>query len=87
MGKIYLFLTPSKTDGRVHSRQGAPTTGNLIYWEFSQQTYVQTLLASLGVVKAGKSALQCGGGGGGAGAKFIPTLVCVVAGGGDVSDF
>ena len=83
MGKIYLFLTPSKTDGRVHSRQGAPTTGNLIYWEFSQQTYVQTLLASLGVVKAGKSALQCGGGGG-AGAKFIPSLVCVEAGGGEM---
>ena len=51
MRKIYLFLTPGKTDGRVHSQQGAPTTGNIIYWGFSQQTYVQTLLASLGVVK------------------------------------
>ena len=27
--KIYLFLTPSKTDGRVPSQQGAPTTCNL----------------------------------------------------------
>ena len=38
--KIYLFLTPSKTDGRVPSQQGAPTTCNLTYSahraEFSQ---------------------------------------------------
>ena len=82
---MYLFLTPSKTDSRVHSRQGAPTTGNLIYWEFSQQTYVQTLLASLGVVKARKSALQCGGGGGGG--EIHPfTCVCWVLrrGGGEM---
>ena len=26
LGKIYLFLTPSKTDGNVPSQQGAPTT-------------------------------------------------------------
>ena len=32
------------------SQQGAPTTCNLTYWEVSQQTYVQTLLPSLGVV-------------------------------------
>ena len=25
LGKIYLFLTPSKTSGRVPSQQGAPT--------------------------------------------------------------
>ena len=52
LGKIYLFiLTPSKTDGRVPSQQGAPTTCNLTYWDISQQTYVQRLLlASLGVV-------------------------------------
>ena len=32
--KTYLFLTsPSKTDGRVPSEQGAPTTCNLTYWE------------------------------------------------------
>ena len=89
MGKIYLFLTPSKTDGRVHVQQGAPTTGNLIYWEFSQQTYVQTLLASLGVVKARKSALQCGGGGGGGGGggEIHPfTCVCWGGVGEDVSD-
>ena len=63
LGKMYLFLTPSKTDGRVHSQQGAPTTYNLIYWEFSQHTCVQTLLASLGVlgvVKARKSVFQWG---------------------------
>ena len=45
----YLFLTLSKTDGRVPSQQGAPTTCSLTYWEVSQQTYVQTLLATLGV--------------------------------------
>ena len=45
----YLFLTLSKTDGRVPSQQGAPTTYSLTYWEVSQQTYVQTLLATLGV--------------------------------------
>ena len=44
---IYLFLTPSKTDGKVSSQQGAPTTWNLTYWEVSQKTYVQTLLVSL----------------------------------------
>ena len=80
MGKIYLFLTPGKTDGRVHSQQGAPTIGNIIYWEFSQQTYVQTLLASLGVVKL-KISLSVRRGGGGAGAKFIPSLACVEEGG------
>ena len=26
LGKMYLFLIPSKTDGRVPSQQGAPTT-------------------------------------------------------------
>ena len=50
LGKIYLFLTPSKTGGRVPSQQGALTTCNLTFWEVSQQTYVQTLLASLGVL-------------------------------------
>ena len=30
---IYLFLTPSQTDGRVPSQQGAPTTCNLTYWD------------------------------------------------------
>ena len=33
LGKIYLFLTPSKTNRRVPSQQGAPTTCNLTYWE------------------------------------------------------
>ena len=56
--KIYLFLTPSKTDGRVPSQQGAPTTCSLTYWEVSQQTYVQTLLATLGVAWGRSSALQ-----------------------------
>ena len=56
--KIYLFLTPSKTNRRIASQQGAPTTCNLTYCEFSQQTYVQTLLVSLGVVIGQTSALQ-----------------------------
>ena len=60
---MYLFLTPSKTDGGVNSQQGAPTTCNLTYWEVSQQPYVQTLLASLGVVKGQNSALKWRGGG------------------------
>ena len=55
---MYLFLTPSKTDGGVNSQQGAPTTCNLTYWEVSQQPYVQTLLTSLGVVKGQNSALK-----------------------------
>ena len=33
MGKMYLFLIPSKSDGRVKSQQGAPTSCNLTYWE------------------------------------------------------
>ena len=56
--KIYLLLTPSKTDGRVSSQQGAPTTYNLTYWEVYQQTYVKTLLASLGVVIGQNSDFQ-----------------------------
>ena len=57
--KMYLFLTP--TEGRVPSQQGAPTTCNLTYLEVSQQTYVQTLMVSLGVVRGQNSALQGGG--------------------------
>ena len=76
---MYLFLTPSKTDGGVNSQQGAPTTCNLTYWEVSQQPYVQTLLASLGVVKGQNSALKWRGGGGqemgvGLGTKFTPSV-------------
>ena len=56
--KSYLLLTPSKTDGRVSSQQGASTTYNLTYWEVYQQTYVQTLLASLGVVIGQNSDFQ-----------------------------
>ena len=59
---IYLFFTPGKTDGRVPSQQGAPTTCNLTYWEISQQTYFQTLLASLGVVIGQNLVPQWGGG-------------------------
>ena len=50
LAKMYLFRTPSKTDGRIPRQQGAPTTYNLTYREVSHQKYVQTLLASLGVV-------------------------------------
>ena len=67
LGKIYLLFTPSKTDGRIPSRQGAPTTRNLTCWEVSQQTYVQTLLASLGVrcSHSAKFSPSVGVGGGG----------------------
>ena len=34
--KMYLLLTPSKTDGRVPSQQGAPTTCNLTYRRMSK---------------------------------------------------
>ena len=61
---MYLFLTPSKTDERVPSQQGAPTTCNLTYCEVFQQVYVQTLLASLGVVTGQNWTLQLAGGGG-----------------------
>ena len=64
LGKIYLFPTPSKTDGRVPSQQGAPTTYNLTYWEVSQQMYIQTLLGSLAVVIGQNSGLSLEGGGG-----------------------
>ena len=60
-GKIYLYLTPSKTDERVPSQQGAPTICNLTYWEVFQQAYVQTLLASLGVVTGQNWPLQLAG--------------------------
>ena len=59
-----MFLTPSKTDGRVPSQQGVPTTCNLTYWEVSQQRYLQPLLAGLGEATAQNSDLQMGGRGG-----------------------
>ena len=54
LGKNYLFLTPSRTDRRVPSEQGAHlhVLCNLTYWEVSQQTYLQKLLASLGLITA-----------------------------------
>lgn len=52
LGKSYLFHTPSKTDGRVPSQQGALTPCNLTYWEASQLTFVQPLLTSLGGQRA-----------------------------------
>ena len=67
LGKIYLFLTPSKTDGRVPSQQSAPTTSNLTYWEVSLQTKVQTFhTGQFGSGHREISALQWGvvGGGG-----------------------
>ena len=56
--KTYLFLISSKTDGRVPSQQGAPTTCNLTYLGVSQQTYVQALLAGWGVVIEQNSGLH-----------------------------
>ena len=69
LGKSYLFHTPSKTDGRVPSQQGAPTPCNLTYWEASQLTFVQPLLTSLGVGRGRNLSMGGGewgvGGGGG----------------------
>ena len=57
---MYVFLTPSKTDGRVPSQQGVPTICNLTYWEVSQQRYLQALLAGLGEATGQNSDLQWG---------------------------
>ena len=59
---LLLFLTSNKTNGRVPSQQGASTLCNLTYWELSQQTYLQTLLASLVVAKGHNSDLISGRG-------------------------
>ena len=64
LGKNFLFFTPSKTDGRVPSQQGAPTTRNLTSWQVSKRTYVQKLLVSMGVVIEHNSDLQSRRGGG-----------------------
>ena len=79
-----MFLTPSKTDGRVPSQQGVPRTWNLTYWEVSQQGYLQPLLAGLGEATRQNSALQWGVEGG------IETWVWpkgefIPSGGGEVS--
>ena len=84
LGKIYVFVTPSKTDGRVPSQQGVPTTCNLTYWEVSQQRYLQPLLAGLGEATGQNSDLQWGVEGG------IETWVWpkgefIPSGGGEVS--
>ena len=55
LGKIFLFHTPSKTDGRVPSQQGAPTTFNLTDWEVFCRRMSR---ASLGVVIGQNSVLQ-----------------------------
>ena len=47
-----------------HSQQGAPTTCNLTYGKASQQTFVRTLMASLGVVIGQYSDIQWGRRGG-----------------------
>ena len=67
LGKMYLFLTPRKTNGRVPSQQGEPTTCNVTYWDVSQQTYVHRVLASLGCGNRAtlRPSVQSGGGGGG----------------------
>ena len=84
LGKIYVFLTPSKTDGIVPSQQVVPTTCNLTYWEVSQQRYLQPLLAGLGEATGQNSDLQWGVEGG------IETWVWpkgefIPSGGGEVS--
>ena len=62
LGKIFLFHTPSKADGRVPSQQGAPTTFNLTDWEVFLQTYVQS---QFGCGHRAKFSPSVGGGGGG----------------------
>ena len=64
LGKMYLFLTPRKTNGRVPSQQGAPTTCNVTYWDVSQQTYVHRVPASLGCGNRAtlRPSVQSGGG-------------------------
>ena len=51
LAKIYLFPSPGKTNERVPSQQGAPTTCNLTYWEVSQ----------FGCGLGQNSTRQCGG--------------------------
>ena len=64
LGKQYMFLTPSKTDGRVPSQQGAPTTAaNWFTGKFLNRRMSRWLLASLGVVIGQNSTLQWGEGG------------------------
>ena len=73
LGKIYQFLTPSKSDERVPSQHGAPTCTpwNVTYWEVSQETYVQTLPVTGYWVWGHKEKFRpsgcLGGGGGGLG--------------------
>ena len=47
-------MEESVPGSKVHLQSGC----NLTYWKVSQQAYVQTLLASLGVVIGQNSALQ-----------------------------
>ena len=72
LGKMYLFLTPRKTNGRVPSQQGAPTTCNVTYWDVSQQTYVHRVPASLGCGNRAtlRPSVQSGGGGGRGGVEY-----------------
>ena len=81
---MYVFLTPSKTDGRVPSQQGVPTTCNLTYWEVSQQTYLQALLAGLSEATGQNSDLQ-GGVEGGIETWVWPKGEFIPSGGGEVS--
>ena len=86
LGKCISSSLPARlmvefTASKVHLQ---PTTYNLTYWEFSQQTCVQTLLASLGVlgvVKARKSAFQWGLGRGRGRGRNSSLHLCVLGGG------
>ena len=49
--KCFPRPTPSKTEGRVPRQQSVPATCNLTYRELFQQTHLQTLLVTLGVIQ------------------------------------
>ena len=59
------FICPARLVEEFPASKVHLLTCNLTYWEVSQQTYVQILLASLGVVIGQNSALPLGRRGGG----------------------
>ena len=81
LGKFICSSLPARLVEEFPASKVHLLTCNLTYWEVSQQTYVQILLASLGVVIGQNSALPLGKRGGGEGGKDDKKL-----GGTEVSD-